>query len=265
MIPVILDVSDIVEEFQLTPLQSTGLMEYTIKELTGTFARQWSKAANSLKSSRKIYQNSIVIGDKGPFIGVVMLTNILPNMIENGAAPFDMKAGFSRGTKVKFKPQGGWYLTIPQRFAVPTALGESEVFSGVLPAAIYSIMKNRGSSQSNLGGKVKGGNPLSLDEIPTEFQAPKSRPQIITKSRTYEEYQHKHSIYEGLTRAQKTYESSTSGQYITFRRASDKSDSNAWIHSGIAAKNLAEKALGAMNIEFEIDKAADTYLANIGF
>jgi ABC-type oligopeptide transport system substrate-binding subunit len=51
------------------------------------------------------------------------------------------------------------------------------------------------------------------------------------------------NIYEGLVKSTKPQHSG----YCTFRRISDKSDDNSWIHKGFSAHKFMEKAL--QNIE----------------
>lgn len=266
MIPILIDTSDVAAEFALTKPEVDAMISYTVKGITAAYARAWdNQAKRALHSTRWLYRSSIVVGEQGPFTGYVMLVNKLPNMIEQGASPFDIKAGFAKSEKAKQKKGGGWYLTVPFRFATPGALGESEVFSNVMPQEVYAAVRNNTTRQTSLGGARRSGQPLSVSQIPTDFQIPRTRAMIETKHRVFEEYKHKHSIYEGIQKASKKYQNATQGQYVSFRRVSDNSDKNSWIHRGFEAHNLAEKALGAMNIPFEVDRLVDNFLSKLGF
>jgi hypothetical protein len=266
MIPVLIDTRDVAAEFNLTREDVNAMVSSTIKSLTATFARNWdSVAKQSLGSTRQIYRSSIVVGEQGPFTGYVMLVNQLPNMIESGAAPFDMKVGFSQSSKRKSSKGGGWYLTVPFRMATPGSLGESEAFSSVMPQTVYAAVKSKQTQQTALGGTTQQGRGLSASEIPSDYQIPKSRAMIQAQDKVFEEYKHKHSIYEGLRKGSKTYQSATQGQYVTFRRVSSNSDANSWINKGLQARNLAERALAMTNIPVEVDRSVDKFLQSLGF
>jgi len=253
MITVNIDISEVIEEFSLTKEQANNLVSFTVKEVTARFGYNWSQQAKThLHASRQEYLNNLIIGEEGPFVGYVMLTGVLPGMIENGCTPFDMKRGFSESSKKKLKSKGGWYLTIPFRFATPGTLGESSVFSSFLPTEVHKIAKQR---------LIPDYKSLRKKDIPVEFQKVQVREKIVVKSRVFEEYKHKSSIYQGMTKGQLTGHS----HYVTFRRVSDLSDPNSWIHTGITARNLADKALAQTNVEHEVDIATDKYLQSVGF
>lgn len=265
MIPIKIDTREISEEFNLTKSNTEEMMSFIVKELTGLFAREWQvQASKVLTSSRKEFLNSIIIGEEGRFRGYVMLVGQVPNMIEDGAEPFDMKVGFLQSSKVT-QGKSGPYLTIPRRFATPGALGESGVFSEVLPEEIYAIVRGKESAKSTLGGGVNKGAGLKLEEIPAQFQIPKTRERIVAKSRIWEAYTNKSSKYEGLQRVQKTYESATQGNYVSFRRVSSESDPDSWIHSGMSPGHFAEKALESLNIPSIVDQKVDHFLTKLGF
>lgn len=266
MIPVFIDTREVAAEFALSKREIEGMMSYTIKGVTAEFARQWDNTAKrGLHSLRQLYRGSIVVGEEGPFTGYVMLVNKLPNMIESGASAFDIKQGFMQSPKKKISKSGGWYLTVPFRHASAGALGESEAFSGVMPGSVYAAVKKQESRLTTMGGAVRQGKGLPASQIPAEFAIPRTRAMIVEKNKTFEEYKHKHSIYEGIQRAQKTYQSATQGQYVSFRRASNNSDPNSWIHKGFQARNFAERAMSATNIPTVVDRLVDTYLATLGF
>jgi len=60
--------------------------------------------------------------------------------------------------------------------------------------------------------------------------------------RAYEEIVARHSKYEGLMKIKDTSTQHRRG-YMTFRRVSDKSDDDSWIHPGIDQKDFAQAAM----------------------
>ena len=266
MQPIFIDTRDLAAEFALSKEQVNSMISYTIKGLTASFARTWdAEAKNSLGSTRQQYRSSIVVGEEGPFTGYVMLVNTLPNMIESGASAFDMKVGFSKSSKKKFNASGGWYLTVPMRHATPGSLGESSAFSGTMPSAVYGAAKTATATKTTSSGGSVRGRGLTQSQIPSQYAIPKSRAMIEEKNQVFEEYKHKHSIYEGMQKSSKKYENATQSQYVTFRRVSSNSDPNSWIHKGFQAKLLAEKAMNVMDVPSEVGMFVDKYLARLGF
>lgn len=268
MIPIRIDASSLAEEFSLSADEVENMIEHAVKRVTLRFAENWSaQAGMHLNSTKQQFQRSILVVDEGRFKGAVVLSNQsspVPNMVEQGASGFDMKKGFQNSPKAKKTEDGGWYLTIPFRFATPGAIGESEVFSAKLPEQVYQIVKDKPSSKTQMGERTGASEGVDRSELPEEFQKLKNRPSFTTvnQKETFEAYQHKTSIYEGVQRSAQTYENATQGQYVSFRRVSDNSDPMSWIHRGIRARNLAEKALSNTNIGAEVGFAVDDFLAN---
>ena len=245
MIPI--DFSEVIAEFGLSAKETASLIEYSMQELAGKFYETWrNTAAQGLRSTREEYVNSLEIGGSGN-VSWVKLNGDLPNMLESGAQGWDMKPYYE--SNAVHTASGGWYATIPFRHATSQAIGENSVFSNVMPLAVEK--------------KVKEVNVLKAGDIPKPYDDKKTRPQVVTKSKVFEAYVHKSSIYEGLQRAKETYSSATQSQYVTFRRVSNNSDADAWIHKGFDAKNFADKALDNFDIGLEIDAATDTFLSQL--
>ena len=257
MIPILIDTSALSQEFALTREDVDALLESVVKDLTAAAYEQWMLQSRVLGKSRQQYQRGLVVVNQGRFSGAVMLTGTLPNMIENGASAFDMKVGFSKGVKVKQGKQG-WYMTIPFRLATPGAGGFSEVFSGSIPTVVYAAVKKQPLVPTKTGGQRTKG--LSFDSIPKEYQASTTRPATMVGTKKFEEYKRKTSIYQGITQIQ-----GKGGPVMGFRRVSRNSDPNSWIHTGIVARNLADKVLQNMQIETRVDMAIDNFLASRGF
>lgn len=247
--PIRIDASEFAQAFAISEDDIKQFTSNIISELAAEFAIYWDKAADVLGSTRNEYKRSIYTEKIDDYNYVVGLNGFLPNAIEQGLEPFDEKTGFRNSDKAIETQDGGWYLTIPFRFATPEAIGESSAFTGVLPSQVYEKAKELGPGEN-----------LLRRDLPEEFQAPTTRPKIVTKSRIWEEYQRKHSIYEGMIR---NVDRSGRGQYVTFRRASSKSDPNSWIHTGIDSRNLAEKAFEDMDIESTVDAIVNKYIEQL--
>lgn len=255
ILPIQIDTLGLSEEFQLSERDVDGLIEAVTTQARAAIANEWrDQAKNELNGTRRQYVNSIIEGQEGRFTGTVTLVGQLPNMIENGASAFDMKDGFARSSdkKIVQRENGdlGWYLTIPFTYARPGSLGESEKFSGVLPIDVNKALL-----------KVTKRDPeasLSSKDIPGDYAIPKVRKEInLFDGSTAPEYKNKSSIYAGL-KVQKN--PSGGSQVMSFRRVSDNSDDNSWIHTGIEARNLADKALREVSLDEVVGDVIDVFL-----
>lgn len=239
------DLTDVISEFALSGSDVNSLTQSIVDEVTEATYRQWKEEARrGLRSTRQQYVRGLQLISEGRLRNSIILRGKFPNMLEFGISSFDMKVGFANSKKSKRSKDGGWFLTIPFRMAVPGAEGESEVFSGVLPRDVYKAVRKSARS----GKKV-----LSKEDIPAAFS------QLGSNSTTG--YKHKHSIYEGLQRTTKFYEETTQGQYNTFRRVSSKSDPNSWIHKGLKEHAFAEKAIRNSPIDTIVENAIDQFLS----
>lgn len=257
-----LDVVELSREFFLTKPETEELVSTIISNLTNKTKDRWELiASKGLHKTKDEYIRSLIIGDEGLYIGFVKLQNQLPNMIEQGANPFDMKTGFSHAKNIKVKKDGGWYMTVPFRWASSSSLGENSYFSAKMPEDINKIVKKKAVN-----------SPLTLSEIPEHYKnlGKGVRKEIkgLNPLSNIPEYKHKNFIYEGITKKQKTEKGLKGGakhtQYMSFRRVSDLSDVDSWIHAGFVAKNFAQQALDSLDIENEVDKLIDDYLVSIG-
>jgi len=255
ILPIQIDTQSLGDEFQLGQSDVDSLLEAVTAQARAAIAIEWrNQAKGELGSTRSRYMNSIIEGQEGRFTGTITLVGQLPNMIENGASAFDMKNGFANSDKRKTvqRKDGklGWYLTIPFTYARPGSLGESEKFSGVLPIDVNKALL-----------KVTEEDPdasLGASDIPGEYAIPKIRKEIkLFDGSLAPEYQNKSSIYSGL-KVQKN--PSGGSQVISFRRVSDNSDDNSWIHTGIEARNLADKALREVKLDEVVGDVIDVFL-----
>lgn len=249
LVPINIDVSEFAASFDIPQDEVNQFTSNIIGELATEFAMHWNKAASVLKSSRQEYKNSIYVEKIDDTNYVVGLNGWLPNAIEQGISGFDEKEGFKSSSKAHMTKGGGWYLTIPFRHAVPGAIGESSVFTNIMPSKVYKEAK-----------KLETGEGLNVKNLPKEFQTKGIRSKVVAKSRIFEEYQHKHSIHSGIQRKKDV---TGRGTYVSFRRVSSNSDDDSWIHTGIQARNLAEKALNTMNIPDVVDHLVNKYVEQL--
>lgn len=269
---IILDTQSLLAQFNISKPQIEALIDYVVKDITASYARRLERQAKEqLHQTRMTYIRNIKVFDEGRFKGSVLLDyskNKLVKMLEEGANPFDMKLGFERSDKKHIKANGvGWYLTIPFREANPNAIAESDIFSGgIMPQEIYSIVKEKPADIPTSSGGLKSA-PTTLSELPEKFQIPKTRAMVTNNvtNKVFEEYKNKTSIYEGISKMQDP----VTGQntYMSFRRVSDLSDPNSWIHSGIVAHNLMDKALMELEgqLPYELNNSTNNALSILGF
>lgn len=245
-VPIEINSDDLISQYNISKEDVEKIIDYTIKEITGQFAIAWEEQAKlDLSSTRARYIKNLRVVDEGRMSGAVILDyskDPLVKMIEEGSTALDIKNGFAKSSKKKQKADGiGWYLTIPLKAGNPEAL-ETGGFATILPTQIYNVLKKE--VISSVTGRSQG---LQADQIPSEYKIPKTRSGFssIPTSKTFEEYKHKSSIYQGMFKQK----DSVTGQntYGSFRRVSDKSDPNAWIHPGLNQANLAEKAYDKFN------------------
>jgi hypothetical protein len=251
MIPIFIDMGDISEAFELDQVQVDDMKELAIKRVALGFEAQWkATAGQKLGKTREIYKNAIRTEFRSPDTAVVYLdpTNWLANALEMGYSSFDMKKRMLKSDKVKFTKDGDPYITIPFRFATPSAIGDNSAFSGKLPKEVYERIKS-----------APKGKRLSLGEIPQKYHIPKSRA-LRTKITEISALtsKEKTSIYEGVTK--------TGGGYMSFRRISLNSHDESWQHPGFEARDFSGEALA----EFEptigdiVSNSIDDFLDNLG-
>lgn len=264
-----IDITGLKSQFlgQITDQQINDLTETCVNVVTQAIFAKWEALAkNELHSTLPEYLHNLNIIDKGRFAKQIILTGTLPEMVESGASPFDMKEYFKKSKYVKYTvpvynakgkmvyPGGDWYLTIPFRHGTPGIVGQAG-FANEMPQEIYALMVHRAAN-----------NPLTKGEIPSPYDVPRSRAAIFdaqTGKVVYGEYTHKASIYEGLTKFQAAYNKVIQNKYGTFRRAGANSDPLAFIHKGIQARELAQKAVAAVDTEQIVENTVYQFLDDI--
>lgn len=266
MKPILIDLSGLQAQFGLAADTIDTLTETCVNAVAAAVYANWEALAKQkLNSTLPEYTQNLIKVDKGRFAKQIVLTGVLPNMIEQGASAFDMKEGFKKSQKVKYTipvynkkgmqvyKGGDWYLTIPFRIGTPGTLGQAG-FTGEMPQEIYDIMRKRAS-----------GKGLTVSEIPSPHDIPKSRAAIeaTPNNPRYGEYIHRNSIYEGMTKRTAQYGKTSQNTYGSFRRAGANSDPLSWIHKGIKPYRLSEEAVEKTDVETIVENEVLTYLESV--
>ena len=264
-----IDLSGLKSQFlgQISDQQINDLTETCVNLVAQAVFAKWEALARTeLHSTLPEYLHNLNIVDKGIFKKQIILTGTVPEMVESGASPFDLKEGFKKSQYVKYTipvynakgkqvhAGGDWYLTIPFRQGVPGIVGQAG-FANEMPKEIYALMVHRAAN-----------SPLNKSEIPHPYDIPRSRAAIYDKETgrvLYGEYTHKASIYEGLVKKSAAYKKVIQNTYHSFRRAGANSSPLSWIHRGIEARDLAHKAVEQTDVEQIVENATYQFLDDI--
>lgn len=183
----------------------------------------------NLHSLRSTYLQALNLSSPGDIKeqgkAVIELHGALPNMIEQGAASWDLRTTLlDKNPKKRTSKNGTTYASIPFRHATPGA-------HGTMPDNVYAEAKKLTATKTAAGGaKTKWGASLQSG--------------LAEKQKAH----HTTDIYAGMYRYSKTYKASKGGQYRTFRTISSRTstDPNAtgnrhpasWIHPGFTARDF---------------------------
>ena len=101
MNPITIDLSGLKGQFGIDDASLDQLTETCVNAVTAVVYANWEALAKQrLKSTLPEYVQNIIKVDKGRFSKQIVLTGVLPNMIEQGASAFDIKEGFKKSPKV---------------------------------------------------------------------------------------------------------------------------------------------------------------------
>jgi len=245
MFAVNIDISDVINELKLNPDEINSLGRALIDRVADMYWNNWNKMVNeNLHGTRGAYQSGMDIIQSDSELAVTFVLtgkgqSRLGMMIEEGASAFDIKTGMENSPKAHHKADGGWYITIPFRHATPEAIGESSIFSNKMPKEIHFISKQN------------DGAPIKFEQLPAEHQELEVRPNIESGTGTIIEYEHRSPIYEGLQQTGKPGHE----QYHTFRRISNNSDPDSWIHKGFTPHKFMEKTMEELESSGELEAA----------
>lgn len=245
MIKIDFDPTPLVEAYSLSDEDVRNLIDHTVKEVTGRFAQALeTEANNNLHTARLEYISNINVVDEGFAQGAVVLTGELANAIESGKPSWDMKPDLLAGPNAKQSKSGSTYNTVPFTHGTPSALPEN--FSNIMPEEVYKVAK-----------KKDVGQPIKKGDLPKKFQQPQVKKITMPGTNAIKEYQHKHSIHEGITKKKDSVTKQNS--YTSFRRVSSKSDPMAFWHPGFEKRDLFGKTLA----NFDVPKIVGEILDDI--
>jgi hypothetical protein len=249
MFPIIqIDTSEVVASMSFSNEEVKSFNSYILDRISTEYMTKWETIVDKeLKSTRRAYKlgmdmkridnNTVVFSLEGKGESTLAI------MLENGATPFEMQKYFEKSSKIKQKQGGGWYLTIPMRLATSEAIAESSVFAGQLTKPYQDLIKKHGV--------------LTKKNVPKEMQIKGVRSEIKTPTKTYPSYEHKSFMFEGAKRMKTPFKQ---GYYMQFRRVSDLSDDNAWIHPGFQPRKFMDRALEEMQIDRVYEVARDEFI-----
>jgi len=244
-----IDIADTISEFSLQRSEAESLSSYIIDRVCDEYMARWYKLIDEgLHSTRDEYKKAIYLERPDPcsaIIGMTARESKIAMMIETGAISFDEKIGFEGSEKKHMKAKGnGWFLTIPFRHASSEAIMEMEA-------------PNSGASIIDL---MKSGATIGTEQLPEGFAEAQTH-QMTLNTGSIITYKHKAPIYAGMHR--RDISSTTKekrGGYFTFRRVSDKSDPESWMHPGFGAHMFMDKALNSSKLGEAVDNAVQDWL-----
>lgn len=154
--------------------------------------------------------DSLVVNDSS---ATLTLQGKLPNALERGSGPFDMKK-MLRGKK---------YVNVPIQHGTPGSTNRKP-----MPSADHSVMQ----SVVKQAKAAMGNKPFSA-------RGPKNMPSPAREKVTsFGTYKQKGSPTGSMVYQKHAYGKGSQGTYTTFRRLSRASDPASWIHPGFKALNL---------------------------
>lgn len=249
---------EIVKDYSLTNNEIQILNQEILGTSIEVIQSEWiGQAKEKLYRSRMGYIRGIQQPIISPAQASITLIGAVPMMIEEGATAFDIKKGFAKSSKRKTyidKKTGitHWYMSIPYRHATSEAIGDSSIFSNILPKEVYKVLLAKTKENSNYS--------LDVKHIPAKYGLIQHRKPIAG----YGGYKHKVPILQGVKRVSFNYQKAMQSKYVSFRRVSSKSDPNSWIHPGIKARKLAEKALESAELDIVASNTVNTFLQRTG-
>jgi hypothetical protein len=195
---------------------------------------EWAKlASRRLHGTANEYIRGLVVRHR-PGISTVTLTGWLPNAIEKGMSPYDIKRGLLASPKAKRDAKGNAYMTVPLPLKAPGS-GERGPSPPVMPWSVYKI-----ASRSPMGSTTK--LPLRLEDIGR-------RTRLSADPTKWSAYTWKTSPFSGIHKSPNPSKPGKA-RYNTFRRVSTKSDPSSWIHPGFAARHLADQVVAKVDTIF---------------
>lgn len=257
MIPLDIDLSEVVAEFSLTAQQTEQLGSAIIDRVVTEYMSKWEDLVDrGLRQTRGLYKRAMYVDRVSPtevIFGLAPGDDGLALAIEEGKAGWDEKPFFKASSKSRRKLGGGWYLTVPFRHATPDAVAEAGVFQSVLSREVHDI------------ARANSGRPVKTQQLPEQYQRLGVRQETMLGSGLMApSYTHRTPKYQGLVRIDiRSTDREKRGGYYTFRRVSDTSDPNSWIHPAMDARRFMDSALDAAQIDTVTAMVIDEVLSQI--
>lgn len=176
----------------------------------------------------------------------ISLVGWLPNAVEQGIDPYDMRETLLGPGKGKTAKDGSKYRAIPFRHSTPGTSGQAGGVMGMRYGPQGAQSRAFGA-----GGQMDGGSAVTMgmkvynkakrlkpgQRLPDEIRLKgDGLPATVPLLAPW----HKTSIYSGMRKVSKVYEKTTQNTYQTFRMISTKNHVG-WIHPGINARHLAQR------------------------
>ncbi len=261
------DVSDVIPHEVLAML-SEDMLAAVLDAVVASAHAKWVRLAQTeLGSSKQEYIKGIQSPKAdGALERSITLLGWLPNAIETGLAPFDLrntllgpgssirrpimkatgKAGRSGATL--YEHTGGYYAHVPFRHGTPGSGGQAG-------APMGSAHGEQGEKSRRVGNMSTERAAAFGAAVHAAAKALRGRTRAAGKNRAPDRLHidgaklkphHTKSIYHGMVKVRKPYrnphtqKTTVQSQYQTFRTISD-SNSSGWMHPGIEPRKLSEK------------------------
>lgn len=216
-------------------------------------------ATRKLNTSRADYlkglQPAVFEAENGVLRAVITLVGGLPNMVEHGVGPYDLRRALLRpgAPGVRISKAGFLYRVIPFRHSTPDSAGQVGPQMGIQLGGRDDASLSRahraglmGANDARLAGRAAWRKAKALDATtshPNEGtkwgdalpagEAPKVRARHAT------------DLFAGMIRLEKTYERSTQSSFATFRVISSNPMSHRYDAEGVRS---GKSKAGAFNV-----------------
>lgn len=196
------------------------------------YTRAVELVKSKAKSTQQDYINALDLESHRDKDGITYVLSLNPemNMYEDGFDSYNMKEGLLNGPNAKIAANGNRYNTVPF---------EHQPYSKA--AASASTIKLRQSAKKAI-------EHYGLDKI---IKSSKNKA-LMGKVGVIQDKRY-HSNIQGLTKYQTQVGKAVQSTYKTFRRVSDASDADSWIHPGFSGFHIFE----------DIDNFVEEELQNI--
>lgn len=239
---------------QIISALSEEMVVQVLDDVAASCRAKWIRLAQTeLGSSRQTYIQGIQeVEATGPMERTIALLGWLPNAIENGLAPFDMRQTLlGAGSSIRREGKNGFYARVPFRHGTPGSSGLAGLPMGEAygqrGAASRAVGGGHGpaAAMSNEGAAAFGKAIYSAAKQLRAKRAGKSAGRLHAPAPLLKGH-HQTSIYHGMSKVRKPYanprtqRTTVQSQYVTFRTISNASGVG-WIHPGIEPRRLSEK------------------------